>query len=187
MGTGEPLGAPLEGHTGWVNAVMISSDGNRIVSGSDDQTVRVWDMQTGKAVGAPFRGHTGPVRSVAISPDGKRIVSGSADKTIRVWDLEFLIQHQYFEAPVICFSPDLTHALHSTSSFIQDSNTPAPSGPNEEGWVVGPEGRLLLWIPPVFHPVTYAQGNVLVIPNNALQLDLSRVVHGTSWHMCREQ
>ncbi|KAG2350105.1 hypothetical protein BDR05DRAFT_871221, partial [Suillus weaverae] len=56
-----------------------------------------------------------------------------------------------------------------------------------EGWVVGPEGRLLLWIPPNFYPVTYATGNTLVIPNNALQLDLSRVAHGTSWHKCREQ
>jgi hypothetical protein len=35
--------------------------------------------------------------------------------------------------------------------------------------------------------VMYALGNTLVIPNNALQLDLSRVVHGTSWHKCRTQ
>ncbi|KAG2343330.1 WD40 repeat-like protein [Suillus weaverae] len=187
MGTGELLGAPLKGHTSWVNTVAISSDGNRIVSGSDDQTVQVWDMKTGKAVCAPFRGHTGRVLSVAISPDGKHIVSGSFDKTIRVWDLEFLIRHQSFEAPTICFSSNPTHALQSASSFLHDSKTSAPSGLNEEGWVVGPEGRLLLWIPLNFYPVTYAAGNTLVIANNALQLDLSRVAHGTSWRKCREQ
>ncbi|KAG1855060.1 hypothetical protein C8R48DRAFT_638779 [Suillus tomentosus] len=59
--------------------------------------------------------------------------------------------------------------------------------PNEEGWVIGPEGRLLLWIPLNFHSAVYAPGNTLVIANNALQLDLSRVAHGTSWHRCREQ
>jgi WD40 repeat protein len=140
MGTGEPLGAPLQGHTNWVNTVVISSDGNHIMSGLYDKTVQVWDMKTGEAVCAPFRGHTRGILSVAILPDGKHIVSGSSDKTIWVWDLEFLIQHQPLEGSVICFSSNLTHALHSTSSFIQDSTTPAPSGPNEEGWVVGPEG-----------------------------------------------
>ncbi|KAG2108408.1 uncharacterized protein F5147DRAFT_576944, partial [Suillus discolor] len=92
------------------------------------------------------------------------------------------------ETPTIRFSSDLTHALHSASSFIQDSDTPAPSGPNKEGWIIGPEGRLLLWIPLTFYSgPMYAPGNTLVIPNNALQLDLSRVAHGTSWQKCREQ
>ncbi|KAG2127372.1 hypothetical protein BD769DRAFT_1357269 [Suillus cothurnatus] len=141
-------------------------------------------MQTGEGVGAPFRWHTGGVRSVAISPDGKHIVSGSEDNTIWVWDVNFLNQHQPPEAPAICFSSDLTHALHSAASFLQDSKTLSPFCPNEEGWVVGPEGRLLFWIPLNFHPVVYAPGNTLVIPNNALQLDLSHVSHGTSWHMC---
>ncbi|KIK44579.1 hypothetical protein CY34DRAFT_802567 [Suillus luteus UH-Slu-Lm8-n1] len=180
IGTGELLGAPLQGHTGSINAVVISSDGNHIVSGSDDETVRVWDMLSGEGIGAPFRGHTGRVLSIAISPDGKRIVSGSSDKTIRVWDIDFLNRHR-----PLCFSSDSIHTLHSASSFLPDSETSAPSGPNEEGWVVGPEGRLLFYIPLHFHPVTYAPGNTLVIPNNALQLDLSHVEHGTSWHKCR--
>ncbi|KAG2340254.1 WD40 repeat-like protein [Suillus weaverae] len=187
MGTGELLGTPLQGHTASVTTVVIS-DSNRIISGSSDQTVRVWDMKTGEAVCAPFRGHTGPVLSVAISPDGKRIVSGSSDKTIRVWDLEFLNWHQPFEVPAICFSSTLTHALHSASSFLHDSETPGPLGPNEDGWIVGPAGRLLLWIPLALYSGTmHSPGTRLVIPNNALQLDLSRVAHGTSWHKCREQ
>ncbi|KAG2753294.1 WD40 repeat-like protein [Suillus brevipes Sb2] len=190
MGTGELLCAPLQGHTDEVHTVAISPDGNHIVSGSEDETVRVWDMQTGKGVGSPFRGHTGPVLSVAISPDGKRIVSGSEDTTIRVWDMNFLNRHQQFEAPAMCFSSNPAHALHSASSFLRDSNTPAPSCTNEEGWIVGPEGRLLLWIPLNLYPGAmdhmYAPGHTLVIPNNTPQLDLSRVAHGTSWHKCRE-
>ncbi|KAJ7868391.1 WD40 repeat-like protein, partial [Mycena olivaceomarginata] len=67
-------------------SVAFSPDGTRIASGSDDDTIRVWDAATGQQVGDPLAGHTSSVRSVAFSPDGTRIASGSGDDTIRVWD-----------------------------------------------------------------------------------------------------
>ena len=66
-------------------SVAFSPDGKRIVSGSTDNTLRVWDAEKGSALGEPLRGHTGLVVSVAFSPDGKRIVSGGIDNTLRVW------------------------------------------------------------------------------------------------------
>ncbi|KIO01502.1 hypothetical protein M404DRAFT_149928, partial [Pisolithus tinctorius Marx 270] len=76
----------LQGHTSYVTSVAFSPDGNRIVSGSDDNTVRIWDAKSGDQIGSPLKGHTCYVTSVAFSPDGNRIVSGSFDKTVRVWD-----------------------------------------------------------------------------------------------------
>ena len=73
----------LRGHTGSVRGVSVLPDG-KIVSGSYDDTVRVWDTATGELV-QTLEGHGGTVMCVSVLPDGK-IVSGSYDKTVRVWD-----------------------------------------------------------------------------------------------------
>jgi WD40 repeat protein len=76
----------LEGHTLGVSSGAFSSDGTRIVSGSRDKSVRVWDVSTGK-VQSVLEGHTSGVSSVAFSSDGTHIVSGSEDQSVRVWDV----------------------------------------------------------------------------------------------------
>jgi WD40 repeat protein len=77
----------LEGHTDWVTAVAVTPDGRRAVSVSDDQTLRVWDLESGQAV-RTLEGHASLVMGVAVTPDGGRAVSASHDRTLRVWDLE---------------------------------------------------------------------------------------------------
>ena len=76
----------FSGHTGSVDSVAYSPNGSRIVSGSRDKTIRIWDANTGTQIGNALIGHTSLVVSVAYSPDGGRIISGSQDKTIRIWD-----------------------------------------------------------------------------------------------------
>ncbi|KIM76931.1 hypothetical protein PILCRDRAFT_77340 [Piloderma croceum F 1598] len=76
----------MTGHMKGVNAAAFSADGTRIVSGSDDYTVQVWNASLGTPAIPPLLGHECCVRSVAFSADGTRIVSGSYDKTIRVWN-----------------------------------------------------------------------------------------------------
>jgi hypothetical protein len=65
--------------------VAFSPDGRRIVSGSNDSTLKVWDTVTGQNL-LSLEGHTSNVLSVVFSPDGRRIVSGSHDETVKVWD-----------------------------------------------------------------------------------------------------
>ena len=74
----------LKGHTAPVYSVALSPDGQRLVSGSMDKTLKVWDTGTGQAQ-LTLKGHTDSVTSVAISADGRRLVSGSRDGTVKVW------------------------------------------------------------------------------------------------------
>ncbi|PZO52452.1 MAG: hypothetical protein DCF15_13745, partial [Phormidesmis priestleyi] len=71
-----------------VTSAAFSPDGQRIVSGSSDKMLRLWDARTGVAIGQPLAGHGSSVLSVAFSRDGQRIVSGSADNTLRLWDAQ---------------------------------------------------------------------------------------------------
>jgi WD40 repeat protein len=71
--------------------VAVTPDGRYIVSGSHDETVRVWvwERDTGKEV-QKLTGHQREVTSVAVTPDGRYIVSGSIDQTVRVWSIDKL-------------------------------------------------------------------------------------------------
>ncbi|CCA70407.1 hypothetical protein PIIN_04346 [Serendipita indica DSM 11827] len=118
--TGRPLGEPLRGHDYMATSrsqlhglllLDFSSDGSRIVSGSWDKTVRLWDANTGQSLGEPLRGHQHLVWAVGFSPDGSRIASGSQDNTIRLWDagtgrqLGEPLRHQE-QVMAVEFSPD---------------------------------------------------------------------------------
>ncbi|HEX3545780.1 MAG TPA: TIR domain-containing protein [Mycobacterium sp.] len=65
--------------------VTFSSDGKRIVSGSADHTVRVWDTNTGQPVGPPMMQNTA-VTDAALSADGSDVAFVSADDSVRVWN-----------------------------------------------------------------------------------------------------
>jgi WD40 repeat protein len=69
-----------------VTAVAFSPDGQILASGSDDKTIKLWDLQTGVEI-ATLSGHDSYVQSVAFSPDGKTLVSGGHDKTVKVWQV----------------------------------------------------------------------------------------------------
>jgi eukaryotic-like serine/threonine-protein kinase len=76
----------LQGHGDAVLSVAHSPDGKRIITGSYDKTLKVWDAGTDQETLTLKGWHTDPVWSVAYSLDGKRIVSGTFDKTLKVWD-----------------------------------------------------------------------------------------------------
>ncbi|MDJ0556791.1 MAG: CHAT domain-containing protein, partial [Microcoleaceae cyanobacterium MO_207.B10] len=98
----------LQGHNFYVEAVAFSPDGELIISGSWDGTIKLW-KKDGTLV-ETLSGHNNDVLDVAFSPDGKLIALGSGDKTIKVWKkdgtlVETLSGHNDF-VNAIAFSPD---------------------------------------------------------------------------------
>lgn len=77
----------IKAHADWASALAISPDGQRLVSGSFDKSVKIWHLQTGELLHT-LKGHARGVFSVAVSPDSKIIASGSWDETVRLWHLE---------------------------------------------------------------------------------------------------
>ena len=80
----------FEGHSAAISCVQF--DSGRIVSGSHDKTIRVWNIKTNSPWSVmTLTGHSGEVRCLHL--EGNRLVSGSVDTTIKVWDLD--IQPSY--------------------------------------------------------------------------------------------
>ena len=104
--------AALTGDTDRIHSMAFSPDGNTLVSGSYDGTVRLWDVAAHRQIGAPLAGHDDKIYTVAFSPDGKLVASGADDGVVRLWDVA---THRQIGAPLagrdgeinsVAFSPD---------------------------------------------------------------------------------
>lgn len=78
---------PLEGHSGSANSLCVTPDEKRVVSGSLDKTLRLWETDSGECLHI-LEGYGDSVGIVRVAPDGKQVVSGSGDDTIRFWEIE---------------------------------------------------------------------------------------------------
>nr|WP_240807245.1 protein kinase [Polyangium spumosum] len=102
------IGRVFRGHAGGINAVAFAPDGRTLATGSDDRTVRIWDVEAGTH--EALSGHGDEVWAVAHSPDGKLLATGGKDKSVRLWDLaagtsRVLSGHEQWVTS-IRFSPD---------------------------------------------------------------------------------
>jgi len=111
----EKVGADtLEGHRGPVTSVVFSPDSARIVTASQDRTIRLWSQGAdGTWYSVVLEGHRGPVTSAVFSPDGARIVTASQDRTVRLWSqgtdgtwYSVVLEGHRYPVTSAAFSPD---------------------------------------------------------------------------------
>ncbi|KAL9256163.1 DENN domain and WD repeat-containing protein [Drosera capensis] len=121
---GSELRATLKGHTGTVRA--ISSDRTRVISGSDDQAILVWDKQTFQLL-EELKGHNGQISRVTML-SGERVLTSSHDGTVKMWDVRTdtcVATVGRFTGAVLCMEYDdatgmLVAAGRDTSANIWD-------------------------------------------------------------------
>ncbi|MER3478427.1 MAG: hypothetical protein C4287_20615, partial [Leptolyngbya sp. ERB_1_2] len=68
-------------------AVVLTPDGQTVIGGGANQTIKLWNIETGNVL-TTLSGHRDIVRSLVLTPDGKTLISGSGDRTIKIWDLQ---------------------------------------------------------------------------------------------------
>jgi WD40 repeat protein len=85
--SGKQIGDDWRDGDSAVWCIALSPDGKKVVIGSSDGAVRLWDVDTCKVV-KKWTGHTREVVSVCWGQDGRRVLSGSVDGTARQWDVE---------------------------------------------------------------------------------------------------
>jgi len=171
----------LEGHSGPVTSVAWSHNATRLVSASNDYTVKIWDPATGQCV-STFEDHSGWVTSVAWSHDATRLASASNDWTVKIWDpatgqcvstLEICRNIGYIQ-----FHKSNSDLLHTKSGTLDlghvanlllgrisaDPLLPKVAGyglSNNNTWITY-QGENLIWLPPEYRPLCFAVSGTTV-------------------------
>mgnify|MGYP001045938509 CR=1 FL=1 len=98
------------GHNSYVSTASFSPNGELLLTGSADNTAKLWDVATGKLIRI-LEGHTLYIWSVGFSPDGTKIITGSWDQTVKLWEtntgkLIYTFPKQKSRVRTAKFSPD---------------------------------------------------------------------------------
>ncbi len=86
LGTSRRLVRVFEGHADGVNTVCLVGDGEFILSASEDNTLRLWELSTGQCVQI-LKGHSGSVEAVALAGGMMQVLSVSRDRSVKFWDV----------------------------------------------------------------------------------------------------
>jgi WD40 repeat protein len=109
----------LMGHSDRVTAVAITPDGQRLISGSQDGAIKIWNLETEDLI-CTISAHNDSVNTIAITPDGSHIISGSQDGTIKIWNLETeklidTLTGHYASVNAVALTPDSSVLISASS------------------------------------------------------------------------
>ncbi|MGB3207593.1 MAG: WD40 repeat domain-containing protein [Crinalium sp.] len=155
----------LSGHSGFVSSLAITLDGQKLISGSWDDTIKIWNLSTGELLDT-LEAHTDDVECVAIAPEGQTLVSAGwdNDSTIKIWDLNTsnLLHSIYCEDSVVlvAITPDGQKIVSGETKnvikvwdlndqeLLQNLGSPLENFPHPSWWhkciVITPDGKRII-------------------------------------------
>ena len=155
---GDRLKRVLTGHDSNVRAVAITPDGQSIISGSGDNTLKVWDLMSGEER-YTLTGHEKPIKSVAVDDKNLQIVSASDDNTLRVWNIatrktRFILTGHKRSVKAVAIDPggqyavsaSEDHTLRRWNLSTGKEHLPALSGHHQsvESVAITPDGNFII-------------------------------------------
>lgn len=145
------------GHSDFISSVAYSPDGMYVLTGSNDETVRLWDARTGEEL-YQFTGLMEPVDTVGFSPDASSILASSFDGTTLMWEIRSGKELHRFDGSGAVYSPD-----GQTVLTIRDNSVnlwSVTTGQKQQKYTI-PEGN------EVYYPVLSPDGNYLLAGDSA--------------------
>ncbi|EMD32072.1 hypothetical protein CERSUDRAFT_99771 [Gelatoporia subvermispora B] len=208
--TGDVILGPLEGHTDTIWTVAFSPDGIHIASGSGDRTIRLWNTEVkgvdsskkpeDQASGSPTaafspynRQPVGKPSASTRSPPLDTMGSSSALASTSYRPLAIHRDRLRSESKFSSSIPSTPSTSNIDDSFALNAlyDRASDMDPRDifsfdsyAGWIVGPRGELVMWIPEEYWPGLWWPRNTLVIGPSRVTLDLSRFLHGRDWTFC---
>jgi WD40 repeat protein len=191
----------ISAHSDWVRCLSFTPDGAKLVSGSFDKTIKLWQLATG-AVIHTLADHPKGVFALAVSPDGKLLASGSWDDTIKLWNLETgtllhdLVKHKA-SVRSLAISPDSQTLIsgsfdrtielwqipagvpRQTISARDPISAIALSADGKFLASTGDDGKIELWSIASGRPLGVAIGNKHCIGSLAIGPDSQTIAAGT--------
>src|SRR6266404_7938001 len=178
LSTGQALMSILQGHTGPINAIALSPDGRRIVSASDDASIRVFDSDKGEPCTLPLR-LSNRIFSVAVSQDGALVACGGADKTVHVWRANLMARHAAWPNSFMRKARGMEFCLVDEQGILADFSL------SDSGWMRGSKDEIMCWVPSIYRRGLWTPQTVGILGAIEVMLDMKSYVHGDKWEQCR--
>jgi WD40 repeat protein len=177
LSTGHALMSILNGHAAPINSISLMPNGNRIVSASDDASLRMFDSETGEPCTLPIL-MSERMFSVTVSHDGALVACSGADMCVHVWRTN-MARRDVWPDSFIRKERGLEFCLVDEEGFLADFSPP------DDGWVRGSTNEPMYWIPSFYRAGLWTPRTVEILGALETIIDLRSFVHGTNWKDCR--
>jgi len=162
-----------------VLSIAITTNGEVVISGSQDGTIRLWSLETGDQLTLPIRSHAERVQALTLSPDNMQLASGSKS-VLLIWDfhqMQKLVWPQNYM--------QRAHNIDSGVCLMDSDGRFQYYSMGGDGWVRGEQKELLFWIPPDFRIGFCSPACKSIVGARRTLIDLRNFVHGKAWQACR--